>query len=83
MDGPGSVLGSARLSRALPNRIPVGAIAIQISDTAPPGANRVRADLSALLSYSPESIDYFGAALLELAMMNCGQTREEQRAGLG
>jgi len=47
------------------------------------GVKRARAYLPALLSQSPESVDYFGAALLEFAMMNCGQTREEQCTGLG
>ena len=36
-----------------------------------------------LFSYSPESVDYFGAALLEFAKMNRGQARQEQGAGLG
>jgi hypothetical protein len=39
--------------------------------------------LPALLSYSPKSVDDFGTALLEFAMMNCGQTREERSASLG
>jgi hypothetical protein len=39
--------------------------------------------LPALLSYSPESVDYFGTALLEFVTMNRGQTREERSATLG
>ena len=36
-----------------------------------------------LFSYSPEGVDYFGAALLEFAKMNRGQARKEQGASLG
>jgi hypothetical protein len=81
MGVPGSALGSARVSRALSSLFLVGAAAIRISDTGSTRRNRSRAYLPGLLLYSPESVDYFGTALLEFAMMNCGQTRGEQCAG--
>jgi hypothetical protein len=81
MGVPGSALGSARVSRSLPSRIPSWAqllyeFLIQLHQ-----AQSSPCLLAGLLLYSPESVDYFGTALLEFAMMNCGQTREEQCAG--